>query len=145
MAASTTTPRPRRSWARSSAGSRAILFPPGDTPRLYPIAWYSPNVSFSRVAFPRDGGWPDLEELPDLADTHPVECALEPGELLYIPIHWWHVVFGTGTSICATHMFRSSIRKRFLSRMGLRGNYLNGRVLRYNWHLLRRSWADGAR
>jgi hypothetical protein len=119
---------------------RALLFPPTDTKNLDPISWWSPHQAFSRIVFPRDGGWPDADRFPGLAATHPVEVELEPGDVLYIPIHWWHVVFGPDTAICATQMFRASLRKRFFTRMGLRSNYINGKVLRYNWHKLRGSW-----
>jgi ribosomal protein L16 Arg81 hydroxylase len=104
---------------------RALLFPPEDWSRVYPADWYSPYVSFSKAAFGRQGEWPDLGDFPRLARTHPMECVVEPGDVLYIPIYWWHVIWGLGTAICATQFFRSSFRKRYLTLTGLRSNGLN--------------------
>ncbi len=104
---------------------RVILFPPDDWNHIYPANWYSPYVSFSKAHFARDGQWPDFGEFPQLAKTHPMECVVEPGDMLYIPIYWWHVVWGLGAAICVTQFFRSSLSKRFMTRSGLRCNYLN--------------------
>ena len=60
--------------------------------------------------------------------------------MLYIPIFWWHVVCGMGTSVCAALHYPASTRKRFFTRMGLRSNYINGKVIRYDWRLLTGGW-----
>lgn len=33
---------------------------------------------------------PDLERFPLFAKAVPTTCVLEPGELLFVPSHWWH-------------------------------------------------------
>jgi ribosomal protein L16 Arg81 hydroxylase len=104
---------------------RVLLFPPRDRSKLYPLPWHSSYVTFSQAPFSRDGDWPDPQTYPRLTDTHPMECVMRPGEMLYIPIYWWHVVWGSRVAICATQFFRSTLRKRFFSHMGLRSNYLN--------------------
>ena len=124
---------------------RVLLFPPEDWSRVYPIDFYSQYVSFSKVVFPRDGAWPDPQTLPRLAGSHPMECVVEPGDVLFIPIHWWHVVWSHGAAICATQFFRSTFRKRYLSPMGLRSNGLN-RIggLRLRLQMWRRGKVAGA-
>ena len=104
---------------------RVMLFGPGDSRNLYPVPWYSPYVCFSRVVFDRAGAWPDLDEFPRLAQTSPLECEVEPGDVLFLPIYWWHVVWGLGTAICATYFFRSPLRRRLLHPASLRANGLN--------------------
>jgi len=118
---------------------RVLLFSPHgkEFHRLYPFHWYSGVFSYSQVKFPRDGSWPDVESYPRLAESHPVEAVLDPGDMLYIPIHWWHVAFGQELSISAAHWWMSSLRKRHLTRVGLRSNYLNQRLIRR--HLSRAS------
>lgn len=124
---------------------RVLLFPPQDSNCLYPVPWHAPYVCFSRVGFSRTGDWPDLSDFPRLAASHPLECEVQPGDLLYIPIYWWHVVWSQGTAICATQFFRSSFRKRYLTRFGMRSNGLN-RVggMRLRLGMWRRSLRRGA-
>jgi len=119
---------------------KVLLFPPDASKHIYPIVWHSPHVTFSKVVFPRKGGWPDMAEFPQLARTRPLEIIAQPGDMLYLPIYWWHVVFGMGTSVCAAMHYPASIRKKFLTRMGLRSNYINGKVIRDNWRLLTGGW-----
>jgi len=35
---------------------------------------------------------------------------LEPGEMLYIPLHWWHYVFSRQQHISLTYWFRAEWR-----------------------------------
>ncbi len=42
---------------------------------------------------------PDLEKFPLYINTNPVEVILERGEILYIPINWWHHVRNLEDSI----------------------------------------------
>ncbi|MBM3463160.1 MAG: cupin-like domain-containing protein [Armatimonadetes bacterium] len=55
---------------------RWILFPP-DQSRLL----YGGQV---------DGFNPDLEKFPDFARTSPIDCVVEPGEVIFTPTLWWH-------------------------------------------------------
>ncbi len=119
---------------------RVLLFPPEASPKIYPVVWHSAHVTFSKAVFERTGEWPDLNEYPLMAETRPYEVTAQPGDMLYIPIFWWHVVFGMGTSVCAAMHYPATIRKRFFTRMGLRSNYINGKVIRYNWRLLTGGW-----
>jgi hypothetical protein len=46
----------------------------------------------------------------DAAQAKTFECVIEPGEILFIPQGWFHLVYGMGESISVTHFFRSSWR-----------------------------------
>ncbi len=62
------------------------LFSPKDWRRLYAHPWYTERYQFSQVD-PRN---PDLERFPKFADAQPYTFTLHEGEVLYIPVHWWH-------------------------------------------------------
>ncbi len=111
---------------------RVLLFSPQGKKfkYVYPFHWFSEHYLYSQVAFPRDGSWPDTEDYPDFDKTSPVEIILEPGDMLYIPIFWWHVTFGPDTNLSVAYFWMASFRARYFSRIGLRSNYLNRFLLK---------------
>lgn len=60
--------------------SRWLFFPPEDLPCLYPIYTHSTDAVFE-LNLSADS-W---EEYPLICLTHPRECILEPGEILFVP------------------------------------------------------------
>jgi len=61
-----------------------IVYPPDQEPFLYP----SPSrVNFSLI---NDVERPDLVRFPLFAKAVPITFILEPGELVFVPSHWWH-------------------------------------------------------
>lgn len=61
-----------------------IVYPPDQEPYLYP----SPEKrNFSMI---NSLDKPDLNRFPLFAKAVPITCVLEPGELLFVPSHWWH-------------------------------------------------------
>ncbi|CAH1113358.1 unnamed protein product [Psylliodes chrysocephalus] len=70
-----------------------ILFSPKDTPYLYPhedkllnnTAQVNPVV-------------PDLQNYPKFTKTTMFKCLLEPGDMLFIPLKWWHHVMALDKS-----------------------------------------------
>ena len=61
-----------------------IIYPPDQEPFLYP----SPEKeNFSMI---NSIDKPDLERFPLFAKADPTKFVLEPGELLFVPSHWWH-------------------------------------------------------
>lgn len=65
---------------------KVVVYPPEAGPSLYPFPWFSPSFYWSRVDFLR----PDGERFPKLASAQAYECELEPGDALFIPVHFWH-------------------------------------------------------
>lgn len=67
------------------------LFSPEQYPLLYPRHWYQKSPLFSEL----DGraiqaGTVDYGEYPKLKQAVPLRFPLHPGEMLFIPVHWWH-------------------------------------------------------
>ncbi|XP_060535117.1 hypoxia-inducible factor 1-alpha inhibitor-like [Cylas formicarius] len=67
---------------------RCILFPPSDYECLYPHPLYHPHDRQSMVDFDK----PDYSRFPKFKKARGCEAVLEPGDILYIPIYWWHHV-----------------------------------------------------
>ncbi|KAG7220315.1 hypothetical protein INR49_010149 [Caranx melampygus] len=65
------------------------LFPPEDTSKLYPTRIpYEESSVFSQV----DVLHPDLSRFPDFQRARVHTVTLQPGQVLYVPRHWWHYV-----------------------------------------------------
>jgi len=73
---------------------RFFLYPPEAGPNLYPNPWFSPAFHWSRVDFLR----PDYDRFPKLEAVRALECELEPGDALFIPVHFWHWTQGVDFS-----------------------------------------------
>ncbi|XP_060081993.1 uncharacterized protein LOC132561282 isoform X2 [Ylistrum balloti] len=68
---------------------RWLLFPPSDTKYLYATRIpFEESSIFSQV----DVKNPDLKLHPKIKLTNVYEVILEPGQILYVPRHWWHYV-----------------------------------------------------
>ena len=90
---------------------KILLFPPSQTYNLYPFsifvhllhglelrAWFS-------TVYPEN---PDFKAFPKLKQAleHKQEVILEPGEMLYIPMGWWHEVTALGDEmVCSVNQF----------------------------------------
>ncbi|XP_012862615.2 HSPB1-associated protein 1 [Echinops telfairi] len=65
------------------------LFPPEDTPFLYPTRIpYEESSVFSKVAVVH----PDLTRFPRFREARRHTVTLGPGQVLFVPRHWWHYV-----------------------------------------------------
>jgi hypothetical protein len=74
---------------------RFVLFDPEQPASLYPHAWYDPN-SYNFSTLNLDDGHPvDTSKFPDFERLVGLECTLHAGESLFIPVHWWHTVYGS--------------------------------------------------
>ncbi|WP_229262932.1 cupin-like domain-containing protein [Duganella radicis] len=62
---------------------RVRLIAPCDTPKVY-----NTRHCFSPV----DGREIDLRRYPLMADVPVIDCVLAPGEILFLPVGWWHFV-----------------------------------------------------
>ncbi|KAM7406845.1 hypothetical protein PAMA_002853 [Pampus argenteus] len=65
------------------------LFPPDDTSKLFPTRIpYEESSVFSQV----DVLHPDLRRFPAFQGARAHTVTLQPGQVLYVPKHWWHYV-----------------------------------------------------
>jgi hypothetical protein len=62
---------------------RVRLIAPCDTPKVYNL-----RHCFSQV----DGREIDLQRFPQMAGVTVTDCVLAPGEILFLPVGWWHFV-----------------------------------------------------
>jgi hypothetical protein len=113
---------------------RIVLYPPDQTPKLYPGAWWSPSAfNHTEVNFIR----PDLQKHPRFADAASVECVLSPGDTLYIPLHWWHAIWGVGVNASVTEQMPALERDVLLRPLGVSGlaGLLSRRVVSSIFHV----------
>lgn len=79
---------------------RVRMISPANTPLLY-----NQRHCFSRV----DIDSVDEQEFPLFRDAHIYDVELQPGELLFLPVGWWHHVIALDVSITVTFTnFRST-------------------------------------
>lgn len=97
---------------------RVVLYPPADSPRLYPypVTAENPHYQSSRVDF----GAPDLRRFPKVSGAHPLEAVLEPGDAMFIPVHWWHAVYGKGAVMSTSLFWNARLRDYRFPHPGLR-------------------------
>jgi len=86
-----------------------LLFPPQDSRYLFPFPIHHRSFHFSQtnIAHP---------EAAHLRLMNKARCSvvhLAPGEMLYIPLFWWHGVFGYGENISVNYWWRSERKVHF--------------------------------
>ena len=73
---------------------RVKLIPMSDTPHMY-----NHLHCYSQV----DGSAIDVTRFPALQQANLIECTIGPGDLLFLPIGWWHYVEGLEASVTMTY------------------------------------------
>ena len=89
-----------------------MLVSPADYSNLYPGSWYQRYPLFSRI----DGrkihaDEVDTNRFPRFPRAKPIEFQLHPGEMLFIPVHWWHLTAVGGYQVSVSHFFRAGIKQ----------------------------------
>ena len=82
-------------YAQVIGRKRFILFAPEQIGLLYPFPKTSPIAHFSRVNLDD----PDPVKFPRFQQARPLECIVEPGDILFIPTFWWHQVYSLNMSV----------------------------------------------
>ncbi len=82
------------------------LYPPADARNLYfePV---TRDYRRSRVSFPDV----DYRRFPLARRLSPVEVVLEPGDALYLPVHWAHWTAAAGFTFTLTRFFQARLRE----------------------------------
>ncbi|KAG8000143.1 Hypoxia-inducible factor 1-alpha inhibitor [Nibea albiflora] len=73
-------------FAQIKGHKRCILFPPDQFECLYPYPVHHPCDRQSQVSFDN----PDYEKFPNFKNVVGYEAVVGPGDVLYIPMYWWH-------------------------------------------------------
>lgn len=81
-------------FAQVYGRKRVILAAPRFCEQLYPI-----NKSWGDAYSPINPTRPDLDRYPRFAEVECFESVLGPGDMLYIPLRWWHDVTALEGSI----------------------------------------------
>jgi hypothetical protein len=90
-------------------GSKTVtLYSPDQFGLLSARPWYANAPLFSRID-PRD---PEAREnFPRFQDAEPLTFRLEAGEILFIPVHWWHVTKCPGFQLNVTCFWTASLKQ----------------------------------
>ncbi|MUH01873.1 cupin-like domain-containing protein [Scytonema sp. UIC 10036] len=103
--------------AQVSGRKRILLFDPKQTSFLYPFPAYSKIPHLSQVNIDE----PDFEKFPKFSKAKCIECVLEPGEMLFIPVLWWHQVYSFDTlNIAVNFWWKEKLRQLLLTYSGMR-------------------------
>lgn len=116
---------------------RVLLYPPEDAPFLYAYPERSsPHFHTSRVDFED----PDFGEFPLARRTHLYETVLEPGDALFLPVHWWHGVYGMGPVMSTSLFWNARWREHKLAHIRLED--VAGALGGYTWPRIREKVAS---
>ncbi|CAK0887650.1 unnamed protein product [Prorocentrum cordatum] len=95
--------------AHGQGGKKFIMFAPwdGDNLHVWPKVWSYSEMLFDFYAFVNktpeqlEEAWkhPDPERYPNFAKVQRYDVVLFPGDVLYIPIRWWHSGLNSGDVI----------------------------------------------
>jgi hypothetical protein len=102
---------------------RFVLYPPADVRNLYfePV---TADYRRSRVDF---NAAVEYARFPKARRLSPVEVVLEPGDVLYLPVHWPHWTAADGFTFTLTRFFQARLRHYRFPSPGIR--CLLGRLL----------------
>ena len=81
---------------------RVTLFPSRHMGRMYPRSLFVNKSNFSRVDVMR----PDYERFPRFRQVTTYETQLDPGDMLFIPIHWFHYIVSLDAAISVNYWWR---------------------------------------
>jgi hypothetical protein len=90
---------------------KVTLFDAKELYRMYPFSAISPSRHISRINIRE----PDMERFPKFAQADRFEGLLEPGDVLFIPIFWWHQLEGIDVNISVNFWWQTPFLERILS------------------------------
>ena len=93
---------------------RLLLFPPGECDNLYVTRAGGAHFAYSAIqpmVRPQDRDRYESKIFPRFNDARCIEVEVHAGEVLYLPIYWWHGVSGTGRNCILNWWFDMSRKK----------------------------------
>lgn len=102
------------------------LFPPymNTFYQMKPYPWYHPKGRWSTLLFSAG----QLQNFEEVAAQYGLlngfKVSLNPGDSLYIPMHWWHIVYGEGVNMSYSDFFRASLFKKYFLPITLRTRFI---------------------
>jgi len=84
------------------------LFAPDQTRYLYKYPWYSANNNMSKTT-ELD---PDIKIFPEFEKAKYIDLTLNRGEVLFIPIYWWHGVTNEAMNIAVVTFWGEKLFRR---------------------------------
>ncbi|KAI1764359.1 LCM-domain-containing protein [Hypoxylon sp. FL1150] len=99
-------------YCQVAGSKRFILFPPADVDRLS----FAPGSSSSSVNV-----FSELES-PSLAETHPYEAVLKPGDILFLPPLWMHTASPLSNLGIAVNVFFRNLENGYSAGRDVYGN-----------------------
>jgi len=121
--------RGRKRWVLLAPSEAKLAYPVRFSPSTLvrnvgirnrkPLWLLNPFATFKFLnVFSVDGAAPDYDQHPRFRDAHPLECTVEPGDLLFVPYLWLHSVSAMGgTSISVNWFFPDENRARWTERV----------------------------
>jgi len=88
-------------YAIVAGSKKVVLFDPQQSPYLYEDKYVMAKGKVSAINFET----PDYTKHPWQRYLRYKETTVETGDILFIPIYWWHQVYSQGRSIGVTHWF----------------------------------------
>ena len=84
---------------------RVLLYHPREISRLYPFSFRERSLHISQVNLVE----PDHARFPEFQKADRMEVFLEPGEMLFIPLFWWHGVFGIEENLSINYWWNTPL------------------------------------
>ncbi|KAG1659181.1 Hypoxia-inducible factor 1-alpha inhibitor [Nymphon striatum] len=98
-------------FAQLYGKKRCILFSPDKFECLYPYPVFHPHDRQSQVDFDD----PDFSRFPKFRDLIGYEATVKPGDVLYIPMYWWHYIESlcdTSYTVSINFWYKSSVKSK---------------------------------
>jgi len=102
-------------YCQIGGSKRLVLFPPSDVEHL----GFSPGASSSSIDVFAALSAVDSAKL---AQTHPHESVLSPGEVLFLPPLWFHTATPTSDNSIAVNVFFKDLENGYASGRDVYGN-----------------------
>jgi hypothetical protein len=88
---------------------RLCLYAPRHIRDQHPYPARTADRQYSQVEIDR----PDLKQFPCFSQAVATTCLLHPGEMICIPIHWWHQVYSLDVGVSVNLFWKRLLERHF--------------------------------